>query len=363
MMQIKYRNIYVINSAAFVMALLAVYTLLATFVASLLPVGFYTFSSENQQGLKLVWISSPFLFISFFIFIVLNKWMSRQDFPSKLLCQVSKICCFIALLHWLILIFFGFYARFILNMSRGELLTFQHNFLVSGTSFIYILAFIYVCRFSGWRLFWFICFCFLLIDFLYMGKKFVFYLIALFLFRFDCHAYRKTLKPVFFALIGGLAFAVAIYFVRAAVSGGVSVLDLYALFAEFVGVVSTVGFAIQYGPNIDGLWSIVSKLQPYYLNQVGHGLALHPIAYFVVVGGEYWLLVLVFYMLILGALFWVVSMLVGDLALLLVLANIIHFFRHGPDIFMFQFLTQSIVVVFVCYVGLLKKQNFKIASQ
>lgn len=363
MRQIKYRNIYVINSATFVVVLLIVYTLLAALVAGILPPSFYTFSSENQEGLTLVWISFPFLLISFFIFIVFNKWMGRQDVPSRLLYQVSKICCVLAVLHWMMLIGFGILARFVLNMSRGELLTFQHSFLISGTSFVYILAFIHICRFSSGRLFWTICFCFLLIDFLYMGKKFVFYLIALFLFRFDCCAYKKTLKPVFFALTGGLAFAVAIYFVRATVSGGVTVLDLYALFAEFVGVVSTVGFAIQYGPNIDGVWSIVSKLQPYYLNQVGHGLALHPIAYFVVVGGEYWLLALVFYLLTLGALTWIISMLIGDLALLLVLVNIIHFFRHGPDIFIFQLLTQSIVVILVCYIGLLKKRSFKIASQ
>lgn len=363
--QIKLRNIYVGNCKVFVFALTVAYTGLAVFVCRFLPDTFYTFSSFQRLGEAYALVSMFVYLFFFYVLLTCNPWILRQDYFTKLLQQLSKMCFFVALLQWLAMAFLGVVARFAWGMDRGALLEFQHQFLISGVSFIYIFAFVYLCRVSSGKLFLFVCFLFICIDFLYMGKKFVFYLMAVGLFRFDGRAIKKTIVPAMITLAFGVAFAALIYVFRAIAGSGNVLVDLYTLFSEFVGVLSTVGFSIQYGSRIESYWLVIQSLEPFYFDSVGHGLALHPTAYFVAVGGENWLAFMLLCMVLFSVLFYFFSMLLGDLVLLVLLANIIHFFRHGPDIFLFQFITQAIVLSSVSYFGLFKimphihKSDFK----
>ncbi|WP_426358472.1 hypothetical protein ACPUVO_18930 [Pseudocolwellia sp. HL-MZ19] len=310
-----------------------------------------------MESLSLVYGSFPILFIMFYIILTFNKWIYRQDVTTKLFNQCSKVCFYICIFQWTLLILLGLYSRVILGLDRGELLNLEHNFLISGTSFVYIFAFVYIVR--KIRLKGVICIivAFLAIDLIFMGKKFVFYLLALSLFRVDSHSYIKSIKPVILALSGGVTFVLAIFIIRALATNSPLVLGLYSIFSEFIGVVSTVGFALEYGQNIDSIWKVVSDLQPFYYDSVGHGLALNPVSYFIITGGDNWFVALIIYAFIFILIFYVFSMLLGDLVLLILLMNIIHFFRHGPDIFLFQFVTQAFAVTFIMYLGLLKKKN------
>lgn len=355
----KNRNIYVTNGSVFILTLVTLYLPLAAFISTFLPESFYTFSNSHRASLKYVYYSFPIIILFFYTALTWNKWLFRQDVATKLFKQSSRICFYLCIVQWSALILTGLYGRVILGLDRGALLSLEHSFLVSGTSLIYILAFIYAARTLRLRGLIIIASIFLAIDFIYMGKKFIFYLIALVLFHVDSRAYVKSVKPVYIAFLGGGIFVITIFLTRALVAGSPLTLGLYSIFSEFIGVVSTVGFSIEYGQKIDGLWMIVGKLQPFYYDFVGHGLALNPVGYFIIIGGEFWLLALVLYLCVFTMLFYLFSMLIGDLILLIFLMNVVHFCRHGPDIFLFQFVTQALFVTIVMYLGSIKKHIVK----
>jgi hypothetical protein len=348
---IKQGNSSLINSSLFCFTLLFLYFILPYLLSFLLPEGFYVFSRYDEQAYSPVLSGFVISSIFFYYILKLNKWSRRVDNWPKLSQQLIYFLYLLFLVQVIIIALFGTYYRILGVMDRDILLGIQHSFLVSGTSYIFICGFLYMAIFANRKTLLMLGVLFIYIDILFMGKKFVFYLIGILLYRSDVRNKISNSKPFIYTSFAGIFFVLFIFIVRSLASDSPTsiTLDAYSFFSEFIGVHATVGWAIEYSQNINGWWMVVHELSTYYTDQVGHGLALHPVAYFLAIFGELWYVYMVLYLIVLALFFYFFSMLIGSAVVLVLLVNIMHFMRHGPEIFFQQFIMQALFLSIIIY--------------
>ncbi|WP_143870067.1 hypothetical protein [Catenovulum sediminis] len=351
------------NSALFCYVLLLCYFVVPYLCSYILPDDFYVFSAFKKDGEYAVLISFMLCILFFYLILRRNKWVKRVDYIPQLSTNALQFIYLIFIVQLTVLALSGTYYRLISGINeRDILLEKQHVFLFSGTSYIFVCGFLYMAAFVNRKKLLLLSFLFVYIDILFMGKKFVFYLVGILLYRSDISQNIKSTKPFIYACIGGMAFLIAIYVVRALTfnSDANILLDVYAVFSEFIGVYATVGWAVEFNKVISSWWLVVQELSSYYRYQVGHGLALHPVAYFIAVFGDSWLVGMFVYLLVFSTIYYLTSMLVGSAAVLILLVNIMHFMRHGPEIFLQQFVMQAVFLSIILYFPkLYRTQYFK----
>ena len=348
---LKQGNTSLTNSSLFCFTLLFCYFILPYLCSLLLPEGFYIFSRYKKEADFPVVIGFLLSFLFFYIILKCNKWTRRIDHLPTLSRQGLRFFYMIFLVQIIIIAFIGTYYRVIGVSNRDFLLETQHSFLISGTSYIFVCSFLYMAIFTNRKTLLLLSVLFIYIDILFMGKKFVFYIIGILLYRSDIKSKTKNSKPFFYAGFAGAFFLLFIYVVRAltADSSASIALDVYSFFAEFLGVYASAGWAIEYSQNIKGWWGVVRELSTYYVGEVGHGLALHPVAYFLAVFEELWYVYMVLYLIVLALFFYLFSMFIGSAVVLVLLVNIMHFMRHGPEIFFQQFILQALFLSIIIY--------------
>ncbi|WP_225509806.1 hypothetical protein [Vibrio vulnificus] len=272
---------------------------------------------------------------------------------SNIATQLFHMLFVIFLVQLSLLVLFGIKARFSEGVTRNELLALQHIFLISGSSFIFLGAFVYATLFLNKKHFKLLVFVFILLDVIYMGKKFTFYAVAIWLFRIDFFSERDTKKP--FLIAGALAvcFLSFIFIVRMVFSGdnggndAVFDVGLYAISSEFLGVYSSIGWAEIYAGLSEKIWDVDRDLARYYQSAIGHGLAIHPLAYFKFVFDDDTVWAIAYYFILLLLIIRVFSNFIGCFIYLIVSVNIMHFTRHGPDIFIKQVFLQSFFLLLI----------------
>jgi hypothetical protein len=348
---LKQGNSSFINSSLFCFTLLFCYFILPYLCSFLLPERFYVLSRYSEQAHLHVLSAFVISAIFFYFILKLNKWCRRVDNWPKLSQKLIYFLYLLFLVQIILIALFGTYYRILGVSDRDVLLAIQHSFLVSGTSYIFICGFLYMATFTSRKKLLMLGGLFIYIDILFMGKKFVFYLIGILLYRSDVRNKISNSKPFIYAGVAGASFLLFIFIVRSlnADSSVSIVLDVYAFFAEFIGVYATTGWAIEYSQDINGWWAVVRELSTYYIDEVGHGLALHPVAYFLAVFGELWYVYMVLYFIVLALFFYFFSMLIGSAVVLVLLVNIMHFMRHGPEIFFQQFFLQALFLSIIIY--------------
>jgi hypothetical protein len=313
-----------------------------------LPENFYLFSDSHNLIAERIYYASFFILIfSYFIFYFNNELKYKIIVPL-----ITKKVLFLLFITFSILIFVilinGMYIRLTIGADRNYLLEDLHKFLFSGVSFIFVGGLIYIGSFMKRNIIFIFIFIFILLDILYMGKKFTFYAIALLFFYYD--SINSTTNKKFYTIVLiGVIMVVSTYIIRAYVSSDVDIYKLlfsfYGITSEFLGVYSTIGYALENVELINNNYiNVVHALYPYYIDSVGHGLALHPLAYFIIVFGEFWLFFIAIYFMFIYILFRIFSSIIGNLVMFIFIINIIHFFRHGPEIFLKQFITQLIFI-------------------
>lgn len=339
------------NSSLFCFTLLFCYFILPYFSSFLLPEGFYVLSKYNEQAHLPILSGYFFCFIFFYVILNSNKWSRRIDNWPKLSQQLLYCVYLVFLAQILLIALVGTYYRISGLADRDVLLEIQHSLLLSGTSYIFVCGFLYMATFTNRKIILMLSVIFIYIDILFMGKKFVFYLIGILLYRSDVKNKISNSKPFIYASLAGASFLILIFVVRSltADSSVSIVLDIYTFFAEFIGVYASAGWAIEYSQNINGWWAVVRELSTYYIDEVGHGLALHPVAYFLAVFEELWYVYMILYLIVLALFFYFFSMLIGSAVVLVLLVNIMHFMRHGPEVFFQQFILQALFLSIIIY--------------
>ncbi|WP_436322952.1 hypothetical protein ACSEYT_01035 [Vibrio cidicii] len=340
------------NSFRFYMALLFLYSIvplcLEIFFFSR---KFYIFSGViDYENVILFYLVTVMVFGCCFYM----NHSSRKIFSfNKISTQLFHVLFVVFLVQLSLLVFFGIKARFLDGVTRDDLLALQHIFLISGSSFIFVGAFVYASLFLSKKHFKLLVFLLILLDVVYMGKKFTFYAVAIWLFRIDFFSERDTRKPFLIAGLLGVFFLAFIFIVRMVFSGGDGGNDelfdvgLYALSSEFLGVYSSIGWAEIYAGLSNGIWDVDRDLAKYYQSAIGHGLAIHPLAYFKFVFNDNAVWAITYYFLLLLLIIRVFSNFIGCFIYLIISVNIMHFTRHGPDIFIKQVFLQSFFLLLI----------------
>lgn len=330
---------------------------------------FYIFSgAEVYYDVVTFFVMICFSFILAFAF---NQPSRKLAHFSELTSQLLLVCFFVFSLQLFCLAVFGVKVRFLDGASRNELLALQHVFLVSGSSFIFLGAFAYATVFLNKRNFGILLLILVLLDVIYLGKKFTFYAIGVGLFRVDLFSVKDSNKPFIIAGLSAVFFVVLTFIVRAIYAGddgnGSAIFDVgvYALSSEFLGVYSSIGWADLFSGQSQNMWDVDRTLSKNYFHATGHGLAIHPLAYFKFVFGDNDLLPIVYYFTLFILTVRVFSYFIGNFIYLIVSVNIMHLTRHGPDIFIKQILMQSIFLLIIfLFSELFKKRkihsNFKV---
>lgn len=357
-MQCRRDKCFPVNCFGFSLVLLFCYFILPIITFDMLGDDFYIFSSYQRKATPLVltmfFILTPFLFTP----LVFKGNYCSEYIPNKIFLRVFKVCFYLSLLLIISMFFNGLYLRWFTGADREILLEGMHKFLFSGVSFIFLAGFYFASKYTTRNAFIVFCVLLILIDVVYMGKKFSFYLIAMVLFRFDSSV-KRTVKPLMCVLIFGLLMVIITYLLRALFINADAVqLNIYSVISEFSGVFASTGFSLQYGSSISEFFNINQYLEYHYISQVGHGLALHPFSYFYIISPMCWQWIFLFFLISVFLIFSIASYIILDMVVFVLMFNIIHFFRHGPDIFLQQSLTQLfflILIVVFCDFFSLKK--------
>jgi len=148
----------------------------------------------------------------------------------------------------------------------------------------------------------------------------------------------------------GLLIVISIYSLRSidANSHTSIVLNLYSFTSEFIGVFSSIGWAMEFHQSIHQIFNIDKTLSLFYMPFVGHGLALHPLAYFYIIAKAnilFFLYIIFIYFSFVYILLKIFAKFIGNLSIFIILINVIQFFRNGPDIFLKSFITQSLFIL------------------
>jgi len=338
----------------FILILTILYFLLPIFLNYFFPKNFYIFSDYQFQSTTLSLIALGIMYI---FYILIFKSMKSMKSISKVvtISKISKKILFYVFLLFVLLLFLliinGLYYRIVLGISdRIYLLTEEQKYFVSGMSFVLIGGLTYSVLFLRKKVLFILIFSLILIDILYMGKKFSFYAIAILFFILD--KYKMNPKYFYFIVLLGVFLIIITFITRAYVSVNdfqISTLfvSAYGLVSEFMGVYASIGWAQEYGEFIHHYFNLDRELSSYYLSSVGHGLAIHPIAYFFIIASQYWYFIFILYFMVVFILMRFFSIILGNLSVFVLLINSIDFFRHGPDIFMKHFFIQSVFLAFI----------------
>lgn len=232
----------------------------------------------------------------------------------------------------------GIFAR-IQGADRTFLLELISSQLFTGYGFILLLVCISVIWLREKKyLCYFVVICFL-IDFIYQGKIFTTNVIMVVMFYLDDLRISISVKRLLLIGLLGFGFLFLIFAIRAITTGEESVfLSVYSLFSEFMGVNATVGWGYEYYlfNQPPSFVDFGSTLREYYIEEVGHGLALSPVAYFLAnYGISYSYFISLFAYFGITYIFYVLSIrIIGRFALFVFMYNYIHLLRHGPDLFL-----------------------------
>lgn len=345
------------NQINFIVLLFFIYFIFPISGEYILGSDFYIFSYSESQS-KYLAIFAFFISLIFlhFIYITSKKSINSNKTIHSLSKKILKLHFHLFLLFILVLSINGIYQRLIISADRNFLLSNLHEFLVSGVSFLFIGALVYITRFLTKKYIFILIAIFIMLDFLYLGKKFSFYAIALLLFYFDTN---KNLMPTknHLLYIGffGIAVIITTSTLRAIAADDQTdiyrqLFSFYSYTSEFIGVYASIGHAIDSSSILHGAYFNVDRLlADLYLDDIGHGLALHSIAYFIVLSKTYWWFFYILYFVFLVFLIRLFSMAIGNLIILLIIVNSVHFFRHGPDIFLYQIIQQSIYITLIIH--------------
>ena len=256
------------------------------------------------------------------------------------------------------LLVWGIVSRLALGAERTELLANEHQALFPGLGILLILALCHAVTTDRWNAWATLAVLLVGIDLVFLGKMFTYPVVASGLFRADLKARRPSVRPavVLFAL--GLLFVVATALGRGIASADQGGFSLYSVVSEFVGVFASVGWAQNFAAGTRGFGDANAQLEVAYMGAVGHGLAIHPVAYFIGVAGDRWIPLLLLYCMGVLLILHVSRRIIGrDGTLLVTIVNLHHLMRHGPDIFVKNLIVQFVAVAIVFYVG--KEATFR----
>ena len=301
---------------------------------------------------------------SFGIGIFLLGWIrwcvpTGPLYRNKLVEQIGQSRIFFWLylgfhLYMLLLAMYGMRLR-MSGASREDLLSGVDTFLVPGMSYLLLSASVAtVAARSHWRLVCLMAMC-LVIDLIFNGKIFTFLAAAIFFFRLDLldisDKLRKRIWKGVFIVAPGLLLVTGV--MRMSLGGGSLEFDLismlYTFASEFLGVQASVAWAVDFfnSGQATTFSTYAVDLMNSYIGEVGHGLALSPVGYFVGYFGQLGLVWMVLAMFLLAIYIRVANSLISWVVFLILALNFQHFMRHGFDIFMVKVLTQS---AFFCIV-------------
>ncbi|UOG92017.1 MAG: hypothetical protein L3K52_17785 [Candidatus Thiothrix sulfatifontis] len=342
------------NQTKFIILLFFLYFILPISGEYVLGSNFYIFS--YSESLSKYFAMFAFCVSFFFLgltYIISKKSINSSKSISSLSRKILRIHFYLFLLFIFVLLTNGIYQRLTVGSDRIFLLSNLHEFLVSGVSFLFIGALVYIARYISKKYFYIIVFLFVLLDFIYLGKKFSYYAIALLLFNSDTS--ENSNKHLIYIGIFSIIIIIVISILRAVAADDQAdvyhqLFSFYSYTSEFLGVYASIGHALDNSHLLYGTYfNLDYLLADFYKDEVGHGLALHPIAYFLILSKSYWWFLYIFYFSFLTLLIRLFSSTLGNLIILLLTINSVHFFRHGPDIFLYQVIQQSIYITLIIY--------------
>lgn len=348
-MKVRQKNYSYNYSRALLSGLAFLYLVLPLAFPYLSGSDFYIYSNEQ---LNIIHIS----LFSFFLAFIFAEAIFRIRFNSRKLCVTNSISdtsifIYVSYVLMILIIFSGLQLR-AAGLGRMELVEAIHAASIPGYGLILLLAGLSIALNSKTKhLIIFIIFS-MIIDFIYMGKIYSYMALIILFFYLDHKNVKFSLIRLMQITILGLFFLLVIFTSRASASGELEgIFAAYTFASEFVGVNSTIGWALEY--NALGLPSqfldFGSRLEDFYISKVGHGLALAFPAYFIGNFGDYWFVgqFLYFFSIALALLFLVKYF--GHIVMFIILFNSQHLFRHGPDIFLQKILLHLVGLVFVIY--------------
>jgi len=346
---------YLHNTKRFFSLLVVAYFIFPSIASHFIFEGkFYIYSDAQDLGDLYSFVGGVFL-------LAWIHWCipSGPMYRNKLVEQVGRSRIF----HWL---YIGFYIYLIMlalygirlrmsGASREDLLNGVDNFLVPGMSYLLLGASVAtVAAKSNWRIVCLMASC-VIIDMIFNGKIFTFLAAAIFFFRLDLldisEKRRKRIWKGVFIVAPTLLLMTGL--MRMSLGGGSLEFDLlsmlYTFASEFLGVQASVGWAVQFfeSGQATTFSTYAVDLFNSYFNEVGHGLALSPVGYFVGYFGQWGLLWMALTMFALALYVRMANSLISWVVFLIIALNFQHFMRHGVDIFLVKVLSQS---VFFCMV-------------
>jgi hypothetical protein len=323
------------------------------FLYLILPIGiqyfiganFYLYS--NSQHLQNFASIFSYIILCFFVFLATKSLNSMTHKNTAKNTPDFSIFVYINYLLVLNIIVTGLILR-INGAGRMELVEALHADLFPGYSLILLAAVLSsILRKNSFHLGAFTVLS-IAIDFIYMGKLYSFISFMAWVFYLDINQVKITYSKAFILAILGFGFLFAIFFSRSFVTDGeISIISAYSIFSEFLGVNASIGWAAEYSNNSlpIQLNDFSTALEPTFIAQVGHGLALSFPAYFIGNFGVYWVPFMLLYFLIVFISIYLANKNLGPILIFVILYNYQHLMRHGPDIFIYKILFQIVFLL------------------
>lgn len=304
--------------------------------------------------------------VCFFIFIlfVFQRLVSQVKKYENVSCKPpkKKYSIFVYWVNFAYLCYVVFNGLLLRasGASRGMLLEVISSHLFPGYGYILLLSCIIVIYLKEkFYLYFLVIICFV-VDFVYQGKIFTMYAFMVVMFYIDDLRISINLRRLLMSGILGFSFLFLIFSVRSLANEGDVFVDIYSLFSEFMGVNATSGWGYSYylSHQPSQLIAFDFALMDYYRTDVGHGLGLSPVAYFLGNFGpnQGYILSMITYLCIIFFVYTIGIRVLGKYALFVFLYNYVHLLRHGPNLF----LSKSIMHVFFLIVIVLILYNNKI---
>ena len=310
---------------------------------------FYIYSS--YQSLT-VFYSLVFFFLLWLVFGLLQKQVRKFETVNSIPPDRISFKIFFSIdsIYLLVIILRGIQFR-LHGADRNYLLEMISSQLVPGYGYLLLLACISVIYLKERKyLFYFVGICFF-IDLIYQGKIFTTNAVMVTMFYLDDLRIKISIKRLCYIGLVGFGFLFMIFAIRAVASGENVFVSVYSLFSEFMGVNATIGWGYEYFSSNQppALLDFDFILREYYIDEVGHGLALSPVAYFIGnFGTTYpYFFSLFLYLGIIYILYFLSIKVLGRYALFVFMYNYIHLLRHGPDLFLFKSFLHTLFLVLV----------------
>lgn len=343
-------SFHLLNTKRFFIVLILAYFILPALTSHFIFEGNFYIYSESQDSGDLY---------SALIGVFMLLWVGIF-FPKKALRYIGLVdeIATSRLFRWIYNLFMVYLLLLTLyglklrmgGSSREELLDGMDNFLLPGMSYLLLGAAVVSVASRSWvRLTVFVVAC-VIVDMTFNGKIFSFLAAATIFFRMDyAGVSRKISNRVWkIVLVVGPLLLFIIGLSRIVLSGASLEFGLltiiYTFASEFLGVEASVGWAIDYynSGQSASLLAFASSFQDSYISEVGHGLALSPVAFFVGNFGPVGVLFMIVSMLFLAwftrmtraAFTWVIFLIFA--------LNFQHFMRHGFNVFIVKIITQAL---------------------